>query len=255
MWMNTTWAKFLNNFPKPENTPFTGVFLLPCPRPESPKGNKKASSIVNIYGAAPEKTSKTVKEFGIVKKIIILIVALVLLVSTAMAENFSNMTDGELMALYEQVSSEMANRNLLSEAPGDQDEELKDHLYEFMSSWSTNDLTGMLSRCSSEWKTKQEDPSLSLYTILKGRLPVSYEILSISGTNADTVRYVESNIEINWNNGKPYVTYPCVISMVKEADGAWYVDPTSLATDEIPEPTLVPEAAEGVETGADQDIP
>ena len=59
------------------------------------------------------------------KKIIILIVALVLLVSTAMAENFSNMTDGELMALDEQVSSEMANRNLLSEAPGDQDGELR----------------------------------------------------------------------------------------------------------------------------------
>lgn len=187
------------------------------------------------------------------KKFMILVIALVLLVSTAMAEGLANMTDEELKTLYAQLTSEMANRNLLSEAPNDADGELKARLYEFMCFWASNDLTEMLSRCTPDWKATQEDPMLSLYNILKCRQVTSYEVLSVSGTPADTVRSVECNIEINWNTGKPNVKYPYVISMVKEADGLWYVDPTSLATDEIPEPTLVPEAAVEEEPGAEQD--
>ncbi|MBR5961998.1 MAG: hypothetical protein IKZ98_13525 [Clostridia bacterium] len=179
------------------------------------------------------------------KKVILLVMALVLFVSTALAEGLSYMTDEELLTLYQQVSDELAKRNLASSEEEVSDpvtETLKMRLYEFMCLWSALDYPGMVKYCSSEWAAQQEDPARSLYTILKNRMPMACEFVSVSGSPSDTTRSVACNVEIDPQTGKDYKTYAYQISMVLE-NGLWYVQPSSLETDEIPEPTLVPEQA------------
>ena len=175
------------------------------------------------------------------KKIILLILAMVLLVSTALAEDLSSLTDEELKALYDRVACEMAGRDLFSKVPDDPDSELKNRLYEFMSLWYEQDIAGMVYYSTSDWQAKQDNPQASMYSILKNRRPQYYELLSVSGDPDAAVRYAECNVNIDWNTGKIPETYNMLITMVLEEDGLWHVEPTSLETDKIPEPTLVPE--------------
>ena len=192
------------------------------------------------------------------KKIILLILAMVLLVSTALAEDLSSLTDEELKALYDRVACEMAGRDLFSKAPDDPDGELKNRLYEFMSLWYEQDIAGMVHYSTSDWQAKQENPQLSMSEILKGRQPIQYELISVSGYSWDSVRFADCDITINWNTGKPYKKYNFKITMVLEEDGLWHVDPTSLVTNELPEATLTPapEGTAGIIPGdvADVDI-
>ncbi|MBQ6288327.1 MAG: hypothetical protein IJK06_12830 [Clostridia bacterium] len=171
------------------------------------------------------------------KKIILLVMAMILLVSSALAEDLPNMTDEELLILYQQVSGELANRNL---APNELDEPLKNRLFEFMSLWYKQDIAGMVHYSTSDWLAKQENPQLSMSEILKGRQPIQYELISVSGDPWDSVRFADCDITINWNTGKPYKKYNFKITMVLEEDGLWHVDPTSLVTNELPEGTLMP---------------
>lgn len=171
------------------------------------------------------------------KKIILLVMAMILLVSSALAEDLPNMTDEELLILYQQVSGELANRNL---APNELDEPLKNRLFEFMSLWYKQDIAGMVHYSTSDWQAKQENPQFSMSEILKGRQPIQYELISVSGDPWDSVRFADCDITINWNTGKPYKKYNFKITMVLEEDGLWHVDPTSLVTNELPEETLMP---------------
>ena len=188
------------------------------------------------------------------KKIILLVLAMVLLVSTALAEDLSSLTDEELKALYDRVACEMADRDLFSKVPDDPDREIKNRLYEFLTLWSKQDMAGMVNYCTSDWKAKQDDPQLSLFSILKNRRPLSYEYISISGDPEAAVRVAECKINIDWNTGKIPETYCMNVTMALEEDGLWHVDPTSLETDEIPEPTLVPELTPAPEEAQDESL-
>ena len=172
------------------------------------------------------------------KKIILLVMTIVLLVSSAQAEDLSNKTDEELLTLYQQVSGELANRNL---SPDEVYTPLKERLYEFMCLWSENDIAGMVKYCSSEWAAQQEDPAMSLFAILKNSRPLSYEYISVSGDPEASVRGAECKINIDWNTGKIPETYCMNVTMVLEEDGLWYIDPANLEWTYTAEPTLVPE--------------
>ena len=171
------------------------------------------------------------------KKTILLVMAMILLISSALAEDFSGMTDEELLTLYRQVSSELANRNL---APDEADEPLKRRLYEFMSLWYEQDIAGMVHYSTSDWQAKQDNPQASMFSILKNRQPQRYELISVSGDPEASVRFANCDITIDWNTGKPFRNYNVTITMVLEDDSLWHVDPTCLETNELPEATLVP---------------
>ena len=188
------------------------------------------------------------------KKIILLVLAMVLLVSTALAEDLSSLTDEELKVLYDRVACEMAGRDLFSKVPDDPDSELKNRLYEFMSLWYEQDIAGMVYYSTSDWQAKQDNPQASMYSILKNRRPQYYELLSVSGDPDAAVRYAECNVNIDWNTGKIPETYNMLITMVLEEDGLWHVEPTSLETDKIPEPTLVPELTPAPEEAQDESL-
>ena len=188
------------------------------------------------------------------KKMIILVIALVLLVSTAMAEGYAPLSDEELLALYQQVSSELSLRNLSTAIdPSAADIQLR--LYQFYQFWSHNDLRNMLSLCSPKWVTEQDEALQSLFAIIRNRTAQSIENISVSGSPEDTVREVVFNTMIDKNNGKDPMMYTVHITMVQEDDGTWYIDPASMTTNEpvvttpVPEMTPVPEGTAAGITG------
>lgn len=101
----------------------------------------------------------------------------------------------------------------------------------FMSAWGINDYDGMLNLCSTAWRTKQENAKQALFTILVNRIPTAYKVEKISGTESDASRTVTMTVAINKQNGKADTTYRFSVVMLKE-NGDWYVDPTSLQTNE-----------------------
>ena len=190
------------------------------------------------------------------KKIILLVMAMVLLISAALAENLTSLSDEELQKLYNQVSDELKRRNIdvTSEIPEDySDSEVSERLYSFLQCWAASDYPHMLDYCTSEWKSKQEDPQTELFRIIANRTPLSYEKLDQSGSPEDAERTVSIALMLDKNNGHAPEKYFFKIAMKQEEDGLWYIDPTSLATDEIPEATLVPELTSSPEAGISGD--
>ena len=121
------------------------------------------------------------------------------------------------------------------------DAEIKNRLNEFILFWSANDCPSMVNYCTSDWKSKQENPQASLLAVLKNRTAVTYKLNALLKAPDNKSCTASCNIEIDSNIGKPHRIYLYMISMVLEDDGLWYVDPASLATNEIPESAPVPE--------------
>lgn len=101
----------------------------------------------------------------------------------------------------------------------------------FMSLWQSNNTTEMVSLVQPSWCSKQENPSQTLFTVLKNRTPEDFVIEEISGSDTDNSRTVTMRATINKNTGKAPSVYRFMIMMVKEG-GEWYVNPNSLATND-----------------------
>ncbi len=115
-------------------------------------------------------------------------------------------------------------------APGESEAELR--LVTFMELWSANRCQDMIAYVQPSWATNKENPNAELFNVLANRTPEEYTIETISGTDADTSRTVTLSALINKNNGKDPVLYRFMVMMVKEG-GEWYVDPNSLATNDV----------------------
>ena len=192
------------------------------------------------------------------KKTIIILLAVMLIISSAsLAEDLSSLPDADLLVLYRQVSIELESRGIDPKAVYPEDafsgddlwtEEMAERLELFFGFWSASDIPNMLTVCSPGWKADKENPDIDLLAILANRTPTDYEILSVS-TAAEDSRSVSLIAGIDRNNGMDPAKYYLQISITREADGIWYVDPGSL---EHPEDTAggayadpVSEPAEG----------
>ena len=120
------------------------------------------------------------------------------------------------------------------------EEEIKARLYEFMTLWSGNDIPNMLNYCHIEWVNKQENALQSLFSVAKNRIPTEYHFDSVSGTAYDTMRTVSIRVKMDKNDGKDPKMYNMEISMKKADDGQWYVDPSSMVTNEEEVVTITP---------------
>ena len=200
-------------------------------------------------GRAHEET----KEYETVKKIVIaLLVCLIMLVSAAMAEDLSALSDQELITLHQEVLTEMAARGIeyLEDASAGPEQDTAERnamlgrLVTFFSAWSSNNLDDMLPLCASDWKENCEQPRTELFVILANRTPQSLTSERVSGSPGDPVRTVTAAAMIDRNNGKSAALYRLRIVMKKEEDGLWYIDPSSLlnAEDAEREPLPVPTA-------------
>lgn len=109
----------------------------------------------------------------------------------------------------------------------------------FMNYWCGNNVQDMVNLVQPSWATAQESAVTSLFNLLTNRLPLSYQIEEVMGTDDDTSRSVTMVAEIDKQNGKDPVIYRFTVLMVKEG-GQWYVNPNSLATnDAVPQEEVV----------------
>ena len=109
--------------------------------------------------------------------------------------------------------------------------EAETRLEMFMNNWCGNRVEDMVSLVQPSWASAQESPVTALFTLLTNRLPISYTLEDISGTDDDTSRTITMTAEIDKQNGKDPVIYRFTVLMVKEG-GQWYVNPNSLATND-----------------------
>lgn len=106
----------------------------------------------------------------------------------------------------------------------------------FMQLWKVNNTTEMVNLVQPSWRGQQENASTSLFVALANRTPEDFVIEDISGTETDNSRTVTMRATINKNTGKAPVVYRFMVMMVKEG-GEWYVNPNSLATNDVEETT------------------
>jgi hypothetical protein len=130
-----------------------------------------------------------------------------------------------------------------AEAVGESEAEQR--LATFMDYWQLNRIEDMVNLVQPSWATVQDNAASALFTVISNRTPQEYTIEGISGTSADNSRTVTMSASIDKNNGKDPVRYRFMILMVKES-GEWFVDPNSLATNDIA--TETPSPAPGKET-------
>ena len=153
-------------------------------------------------------------------------------------------------ALVNNTAVTPAPEEIETPVPEGGEEEIKARLYEFMTLWSGNQISDMIKYCSIEWQNKQDNVQNALFTVTKNRIPVKYEMISVSGTAYDTMRTVNMKVEMNRNDGKPNKIYDMQVSMRKADDDKWYVDPSSMVSneEEVTTITPVPEATPTLET-------
>ena len=198
------------------------------------------------------------------KTIIILLAAMFMMSSVSLAEDISSLPDADLLSMYRQVSIELESRGMDAGAvypddafPGDDlwNKDMSDRLELFFGFWNASDIPNMLTVSSPGWKDGKENPDIDLLGILGNRTATGFVINSVTRGPSDYVRIVSLIAGIETSDGNDPANYVLNLSMTREADGLWYVDPGSLQTFEStadgpyaePVPRLTEETPEAAE--------
>ncbi len=105
-------------------------------------------------------------------------------------------------------------------------------LTDFGNNWALNDFEAMLEICTTDWKTKAENPLEELIAVLDKINPTSLTPEEISGEDEDLIRTVTVCIS-GYREAGMWQNYRFRIVMQKEEDGIWYINPESLVKYEI----------------------
>ena len=107
-------------------------------------------------------------------------------------------------------------------------------LQSFFYFWHVNNDENMLAMTAPSWRNQQAEPLKELFTIRANRTPEDdLQIIEISGTEMDTTRTARVRVTISKHisTRQPEVLAFDIV-MLKE-NGQWYVDPRSLASNEV----------------------
>ncbi len=115
---------------------------------------------------------------------------------------------------------------------------VQQRLNQFMSAWMRVDYTDMVSFALPAWVAAQENPERAMFQIRSNRTPVDYQMMDVSGSDADNSRTVFMQASIDKNNGSPPVAHSFQVLMLRIND-VWYVDPNSLTSSQIIEEAAV----------------
>lgn len=109
-----------------------------------------------------------------------------------------------------------------------------ERLQSFFWFWHVNNDENMLLLTAPSWRNEQSDPLKALFTIRANRTPADdMEIVSFSGSEADTMRTAKVKVTVSKNiTGRSPEVLSFNVVMIKE-NGEWYVDPRSLASNEV----------------------
>lgn len=159
--------------------------------------------------------------------------------SSGKETDVTSLNDEDLADLEKRIRSEIENRNAGT------DEACADRLVEFFAYWSASELESMLDYCSLAWKNANADPKQELFRILGNRVPKTFELKELGALSDDGTRTAAVSTVIDPQNGGETKKYLYRITVVRDSDGKWYVDPVSLYTIEpeeyeTPQPELTP---------------
>ncbi|MGI6688443.1 MAG: hypothetical protein ACOX6Y_08890 [Christensenellales bacterium] len=108
-------------------------------------------------------------------------------------------------------------------------------LEQFMSAWMNTDYAGMVSHSLPSWVNKhmsETDAEKSMFHLRANRSVLDYQILDVSGNDADQARTITMQASISKNNGEPPLQYNFQILMMR-VNNAWYVDPNSISSSQV----------------------
>lgn len=113
----------------------------------------------------------------------------------------------------------------------------EEQLQSFFYFWRCNNDENMLSLTAPSWRNSCTNPQQELFRLCANRTPLDdLQVISLSGSDKDTIRTAKIKISMDKNIGRDPQTYYFNIVMKKE-DGVWYVDPQSLESNETETPT------------------
>ena len=168
------------------------------------------------------------------KKIVALLAAAVmLLMSAALAEDLSALTDDGLRSLLENVYDEMTGRGMDFDAEtsrvqygtAEDQEALSDRLEAFTLAWCEKRTDDMLALCDPAWTAQQEDPKAALEALtgkwtLDG--PLEFNFIARETKNK---WHVSVASDMDSHDGQKPMKMTYLIDMNRGDDGLWYVDP------------------------------
>ena len=100
----------------------------------------------------------------------------------------------------------------------------------FMRAWADNQYDDMVSLCSGEWKSHQENVKQALFTILQNRKPIEcipeQMVKDPSGGRLE----MTMTVTMEYYNKTEPVRIRMTVEMMQEDDGEWYLNPESLVS-------------------------
>ena len=103
-----------------------------------------------------------------------------------------------------------------------------DRMIQFLLYWSRDEYDAMLEMCTTEWRDGAEDPEEALLTILDDRRPYTCTPEAVSGTEGDEIWTVTVRMDIRKTDKAKEHDYLFHITLQREEDGLWRIDPGSL---------------------------
>ncbi|MGN0792969.1 MAG: hypothetical protein ACI4MG_00675 [Aristaeellaceae bacterium] len=104
-------------------------------------------------------------------------------------------------------------------------------LQSFFYYWHVNNDEAMLELCAPSWRSAQSNPLEALFAIRLTRTPEDDCEITLSGSEADTMRTAKVKVTIDKHNNRTPQRYAFNVILLKE-DGVWYIDPRSLESNE-----------------------
>ena len=138
-----------------------------------------------------------------------------------------NVTAGDVSAYSDTVNVNNPAVSPRPEPTADSRSLAQERLELFMSSWMNLDYTAMLNYSSPTWKNAQSNPEQAIFKVRGTQTPTHFEIITVSGNDADDSRTITMEALIDRGDGNEPSRYRYEVLMLR-INGQWYVDPASL---------------------------
>lgn len=183
---------------------------------------------------------------GVIHTAMIAVMLFTILVSGAPAADKGNQAAQNQQSIFNDnttASIQEMNENQAAQALKEEAQEAnpgaaslaQQKLEQFMSAWGTKDYAAMVSYSAPNWVNQynsQRDAETGIFHLSAIRTPVSYQILDVSGNDADQTRTITMQAKISKSDGKEPQLYNFQILMIRN-NNQWYVDPNSISSSQV----------------------
>lgn len=161
------------------------------------------------------------------------VIVIAMLVGQKTDETMNSITHSQPAAYHAAVSEAPVLAPATTDIPPNGNEtKATIRLREFMTAWQGNSVPNMLPFCLPSWVDGQKSPEMELWNLILDRIPDSYEVVSVQGTNLDNTSTITLHVNFRKAGATEAVLTRMQILMFR-LNEEWYVDPQSLSGTEI----------------------